>query len=32
MKLDLGADQRNVFAGNAVKDFRPAPPFVFQGL
>lgn len=32
MKLDLGADQRNVFAGNAVKDFRPAQPFVFQGI
>lgn len=32
MKLDLGADQRNVFAGNAVKEFRPAQPFVFQGL
>jgi penicillin V acylase-like amidase (Ntn superfamily) len=32
LKLDLGADQRNVFAGNAVKDFRPALPFVFQGI
>ncbi|MBD9480536.1 linear amide C-N hydrolase [Pseudoxanthomonas sp. PXM02] len=32
LKLDLGADQRNVFAGNAVKDFRAAAPFVFQGL
>ena len=32
MRLDLGPDQRNVFAGNTVKDFRPAEPFVFQGL
>jgi penicillin V acylase-like amidase (Ntn superfamily) len=32
LKLDLGADQRNVFAGNAVKAFRPAEPFVFQGI
>jgi penicillin V acylase-like amidase (Ntn superfamily) len=32
LKLDLGADQRNVFAGNAVKDFTPAQPFVFQGI
>ncbi len=32
LKLDLGTDQRNVFAGNAVKDFTPAAPFVFQGI
>ena len=32
MRLDLGPDQRNVFAGNTVKDFLPAEPFVFQGL
>ena len=32
MRLDLGPDQRNVFAGNTVKDFRPAEPFAFQGL
>lgn len=32
LKLDLGTDQRNVFAGNAVKDFKPAAPFVFQGI
>jgi penicillin V acylase-like amidase (Ntn superfamily) len=32
LRLDLGPDQRNVFAGNAVKDFRPAEPFEFLGL
>ena len=32
LRLDLGPDQRNVFAGNTVQDFRPAEPFVFQGL
>ena len=32
LRLDLGPDQRNVFAGNTVKDFLPAEPFVFQGL
>jgi hypothetical protein len=32
MKLDLGKDQRNVLAGNAVKDFKEAKPFKFQGL
>lgn len=32
LRLDLGPDQRNVFAGNTVKDFRPAEPFAFQGL
>ncbi len=31
-KLDLGKDQRNIFSGNAVKDFKEAPPFKFQGL
>jgi penicillin V acylase-like amidase (Ntn superfamily) len=30
-KLDLGKDQRNVFSGNAVKDFKEAEPFKFQG-
>jgi penicillin V acylase-like amidase (Ntn superfamily) len=32
MKLDLGKHQSHVFAGNAVKDFQPAPPFKFLGL
>jgi choloylglycine hydrolase len=32
MKLDLGADQRNVFSGNATKDFKPSEPFRFLGL
>jgi penicillin V acylase-like amidase (Ntn superfamily) len=32
LKLDLGADQRNIFSGNAVKDFKPAEPFRFLGL
>lgn len=32
MKLDLGKDQRNTFAGNAVKDFQEAKPFRFMGL
>ena len=32
MKLDLGPDQRNIFSGNAVKDFKPAEPFHFLGL
>lgn len=32
LRLDLGPDQRNVYAGNAAKDFRPAEPFVFLGL
>ena len=30
-KLDLGKDQRNVFSGNTVKDFKEAEPFKFQG-
>jgi choloylglycine hydrolase len=32
MKLDLGKDQRNIYSGNAVKDFREAKPFIFLGL
>jgi choloylglycine hydrolase len=32
MKLDLGKDQRNVFAGNALKNFKETKPFRFQGL
>ena len=32
MKLDLGANQRNVFSGNTVKDFKPSEPFKFLGL
>jgi penicillin V acylase-like amidase (Ntn superfamily) len=32
MKLDLGKDQRNVFAGNASKQFKETAPFKFQGL
>jgi penicillin V acylase-like amidase (Ntn superfamily) len=32
MKLDLGKDQRNVFAGNAVRHFKETAPFKFQGL
>ncbi|MBS0521695.1 MAG: choloylglycine hydrolase, partial [Proteobacteria bacterium] len=31
MKLDLGKEQRNVFAGNAVSHFREAAPFRFLG-
>ncbi|GGD49968.1 linear amide C-N hydrolase [Pseudoxanthomonas indica] len=31
-KLDLGADQRNVFAGNTAAKFVDAPPFPFLGL
>ena len=30
-KLDLGTDQRNVFAGDALARFEPAVPFVFLG-
>ncbi len=30
-KLDLGANQRNVFSGNAAAHFREAQPFKFQG-
>jgi len=32
MKLDLGKDQRNVYSGNTVKDFKAADPFQFLGL
>ncbi len=32
LKLDLGKDQRNVFAGEVSKDFKPAKPFQFLGL
>jgi penicillin V acylase-like amidase (Ntn superfamily) len=32
LKLDLGEDQRNVFAGDALTDFKPAQPFKFLGL
>ena len=32
MKLDLGANQKNTFAGNVAKDFQPAKAFKFLGL
>ncbi len=32
MKLDLGKDQKNIYAGNAAKDFKPSKPFRFLGL
>ena len=32
MKLDLGKDQKNIYAGNAAKDFIPSKPFRFLGL
>lgn len=32
LKLDLGKDQRNVFAGEASADFKPAEPFAFLGI
>lgn len=32
MELDLGVDQRNVFAGNTLTRFKAAAPFVFEGL
>ena len=32
MKLDLGKDQRNVYSGNTVKEFKMAEPFKFLGL
>jgi penicillin V acylase-like amidase (Ntn superfamily) len=32
MKLDLGKEQSNVFAGNAAKDFKATQPFRFLGL
>ncbi len=31
LKLDLGADQRNVFSGDALGQFQPSPPFAFLG-
>jgi choloylglycine hydrolase len=31
LKLDLGADQRNVFAGDALGQFQPSAPFAFLG-
>lgn len=30
-KLDLGKDQRNIYSGNAVKDFKTNRPFTFLG-
>jgi penicillin V acylase-like amidase (Ntn superfamily) len=32
LKLDLGANQKNIYSGNALKDFKPAAPFKFLGL
>lgn len=32
MKLDLGKNQRNIFAGNATNSFKEAPIFKFLGL
>jgi len=32
MRLDLGKNQSNTYAGNAVKDFRAAAPFKFLGV
>jgi choloylglycine hydrolase len=32
MKLDLGANQRSIYSGDALKDFKPAKPFKFLGL
>lgn len=32
MKLDLGKDQRNVYSGNVVKEFKVSEPFKFLGL
>ncbi|WP_253696563.1 linear amide C-N hydrolase [Bdellovibrio sp. HCB117] len=32
LKLDLGKDQRNTFAGNVAKAFKPSEPFKFMGL
>lgn len=32
MKLDLGRDQTNVYAGDALGSFRQTKPFVFVGL
>jgi len=32
LKLDLGPDQRNTFAGDALPSFRPSKPFTFLGV
>ena len=32
LKLDLGKDQRNVFAGEVSGAFKPSKPFQFLGL
>jgi penicillin V acylase-like amidase (Ntn superfamily) len=32
MKLDLGKDQRNIYSGDTLKDFKMAKPFRFLGL
>lgn len=32
MKLDLGKDQRTIYSGNVVKEFRATKPFRFLGL
>ncbi|AMB46993.1 choloylglycine hydrolase [Methylobacterium sp. AMS5] len=32
LKLDLGVDQANVFAGNAARSYRESKPFPFAGL
>lgn len=32
LKLDLGKNQTTTYAGNVVKDFKPATPFKFLGL
>jgi choloylglycine hydrolase len=32
MKLDLGANQRSIYSGDALKDFKEAKPFKFLGL
>lgn len=31
LKLDLGPDQRNTFAGDALSHFQPSKPFAFLG-
>ncbi len=32
LKLDLGSNQRNIYSGDALKDFKTAAPFKFLGL
>lgn len=32
LKLDLGADQKHTFSGNATRAFKPAAPFEFLGI